>query len=118
MKIDHDLWRNGVIKSQFERQNNQITDSIDYVGCNDPLISSSAQLNELTDPSKLTHFHHSIPSSQFGLYKGNTLSYLTCDIKKNLTIYSLYNNNNNKTFFVSYYYYTLWLHISYIYTIF
>jgi len=33
MKIDRDLWRNGVIKSRFELMNNQKSDSIDYLPC-------------------------------------------------------------------------------------
>ena len=64
MKIDHNLWRNGVVKSQFERQNNQMADSIDYIG--NEAISS----NELSDPSKITGFQNT-PNNQLGLFKGN-----------------------------------------------
>ncbi len=47
-KIDRDLWRNGVIKSNYERVNNHLSDSIEYIpaatGPNDDPASSTANL--------------------------------------------------------------------------
>ncbi len=35
LKLDRELWRNGVIKSQYEKNNHELTDNIDYSPSND-----------------------------------------------------------------------------------
>lgn len=55
MKIDRDLWRNGVIKSRFETSNNQKTDSIDYFPSANALNGNSEGADAVSSSSS-PHF--------------------------------------------------------------
>lgn len=52
MKLDRELWRNGVIKSRYEIQNNQLSDHIDYNPSENP-ISNIGSISESSTASKL-----------------------------------------------------------------
>lgn len=47
MKLDRELWRNGVIKSNFEIKNNQLTDNIDPP---DQQLGSISELSQVSKP--------------------------------------------------------------------
>lgn len=48
MKLDRELWRNGVIKSRYEIQNNQLSDHIDY---NPPSENPVSQMGSISSTS-------------------------------------------------------------------
>ena len=63
IKIDRDLWRNGVIKSRLEIQNNQMSDTIDLIANNNEQLLPNTN-NKLPEddyvvdlPANLSKFH-------------------------------------------------------------
>ena len=66
LKIDRDLWRNGVIKSNYERVNNHLSESIEYMpqpGAED-ILSSLQDINAVTS-SNTTSPHHQVLLRKF-----------------------------------------------------
>jgi hypothetical protein len=76
LKIDRDLWRNGVIKSNYERVNNHLSDSIEYIPSEDLqqslLGGIPSSMNDLTSPPAA----HNSPHRQVYLKKFKDVGHL------------------------------------------
>lgn len=72
LKLDRDLWRNGVVKSSYEIRNNELSDNIDYM----PTEESASDLHEAPHtPSN--------PRVEFALSSSNSI-YKSHGVIKNL----------------------------------
>lgn len=65
LKIDRDLWRNGVIKSNYERLNNRLSVSIEYIPTDDHHMASNLDLTNNNNNNSIT----SSPQQQLQLKK-------------------------------------------------